>query len=175
MKIRLSAFLFLLILVPFAADAQQHLVVEKTGTVKNFKYSPNNSIHLLVNEKHIKGTITQLTDSTLTIDYLTIVPLQQITKVYRFRRFVYEFSIKALFMGGIAYMGIVGANGIIHNEYPLIDQTTAIIGFSMVAGSFLLKPFYYRKIPVDGRWQIKVIDFDALNYSPSPDTLQENR
>ena len=162
MKIRLSALLIVLFLIPFAMEAQQYLVIEKTGTVKNFKYSPGNSIHLLLSEKHIKGTITQLTDSTLTIDYLIIVPLQQITKVYRFRGFVYRFSKKALFAGGIAYMGIVGANGIINNEYPLIDQTTAIIGLSMVAGSFLLKPLYYRKIPLDGRWQIKVIDFEAL-------------
>ncbi len=162
MKIRLSALLFVLFLFPFVTEAQQYLVVEKTGTVKNFKYSPGNSIHLLVNEKHIKGTLTQFTDSTLTIDYLIIVPLQQITKVYRPRGFVYKFSKKALFGGGLVYMAISSANGIIYNEYPLIDQTTAIIGLSMVAGSFLLKPLYYRKIPLDGRWQIKVIDFEVL-------------
>jgi hypothetical protein len=51
----------------------------------------------------------------------------------------------------------------INNEYPLVDQTTAIIGVSMMAASFLLKPFVYRKIPIDGRWQLKVIDFDALD------------
>ena len=162
MKIRLSALLIVLFLIPFATEAQQYLVVEKTGTVKNFKYSPGNSIHLLVSEKHIKGTLTRFTDSTLTIDYLIIVPLQQITKVYRPRGFVYRFSKQALLAGGIAYMGIVGINGIINNEYPVIDQTTAIIGLSMVAGSFLLIPLYYRKIPLDGRWQIKVIDFEVF-------------
>ncbi len=164
MKIRLLVFLFVFSLIPFATEAQQYLVVEKTGTVKNFKYSPGNDIELLVNETRIKGTITHLTDSTLTIDNTLIIPLQQIKKVYRFRGFIYKFSRKALFGGGLVYMAITGANGIIHNEYPLIDQTTAIIGVSMMGASFLLKPFFYRKIPMDGRWQLKVIDFDVLDY-----------
>lgn len=163
MQIRSTTLLILLFLIPLATEAQQYLVVEKTGTVKNFKYSPGNDIDLLVNETRLKGTITQLTDSTLTLDYSIIVQLQQIKKVYRFRGFVYRFSKKALFMGGLAYMAITGFNGILHNEYPLVDQTTAIICVSMMAASFLLKPLYYRKIPIDGRWQLKVIDFDALD------------
>jgi hypothetical protein len=163
MKIRISALLFVLFLVPFSTEAQQYLVVEKTGTVKNFKYSPGNDIDLLVNETRLKGTITQLTDSTLTLDYSIIVQLQKIKKVYRFRGFVYKFSIKALILSGLAYMGMTGFNGMLHNEYPLVDKTTAIIGLSMMAAGFLMKPFYYRKIPVDGRWQLKVIDFDALD------------
>jgi hypothetical protein len=175
MKIRFSTFWFLLFFVLPAIQAQQYLVVEKTGTAKNFKYSPGNKIDLLVNETRLQGTITQLTDSTLTLDYSIIVQLEQIKKVYRFRGFVYRFSKTALLMGGMAYIAIVGANGIINNEYPLVDQTTAIIGVSMIAASFLLRPLYYRKIPVDGRWQLKVINFDALNYSSLPDDLQENR
>ena len=163
MQIRSTTLLILLFLIPLATEAQQYLVVEKTGTVKNFKYSPGNDIDLLVNETRLKGTITQLTDSTLALDYSIIVQLQQIKKVYRFRGFVYKFSKKALFGAGLAYMAITGVNGMINNEYPLVDQTTAIIGVSMMAASFLLKPFVYRKIPIDGRWQLKVIDFDALD------------
>lgn len=167
--------LFILFLVLPTMQAQQYLVVEKTGTAKNFKYSPGNKIELLVNETRLKGTLTQLTDSTLTLDYSIIIQLQQIKKVFRFRGFVYRFSIKALILSGLAYISMSGVNGILYNEYPLVDKTTAIIGGSMIAAGFLLKPFYYRKIPIDGRWQLKVIDFDALNYSPLPDALQENR
>lgn len=159
----ICSLLFFFILA-VATYSQQYLVVQKYGTVKNFKYEVNDKISFqtLKGEFFIEETITYITDSTITVDTFYEVKLKNIATVLRPRIFVIALSEIFFIRAGIAYVAIVGINGIIHNESPVIDEQTLLISASMVAIGFALKPFFTRKLDATGKWCLKVIDFDNI-------------
>ena len=159
----ISLLLFFFILA-IATYSQQYLIVQKCGTVKNVKYEVNDKISFqtLKGEFHIEGTITKIKDSTITIDTFYEINLKNIATVFRLRSFLNGLSKIFFIRGGIVYVSIVGINGIINNDSPLIDEQTLIISASMVAIGFALKPFITKKFDVTGKWCLKVIDFDKI-------------
>ncbi len=164
---------YILIIISFctgmAANAQQYLVVQKRGTVKNYKYEVGNKISFQTNKGdfYVKGSISKMTDSTIFIDNLYNFELENIGIVLRQRRFWKKLSKQFFISGGIAYVTIVGINGVINNDSPLIDEQTLIISASMVAIGLLLKPFIVKKMDVTEKWQLKVLDFN--NITPDGD------
>ena len=159
---------YILVIIGFCtgmvANAQQYLVVQKRGTVKNFKYEVGNKISFQTKKGdfYVQGSISKLTDSTVFIDNLYEIELENIGVVLRQRGFWMKLSKQFFISGGIAYVTIVGINGIINNDCPLIDEQTLIISASMVAVGFLLKPFYVKKMDVSEKWQLKVLDFNNI-------------
>ena len=152
------------ILTFYPLQAQQYLVVQKTGSVKNFKYQIGNDIAMEVNNGDfiIQGEITNISDTSLSINSYIEVKFNNISRVLRPRRFFTKLSKLFFIRGGIAYVTIVGINGIINNDSPLIDEQTIAISAAMVAIGFALKPFYIRKLNTVSKWQIKMIDFENI-------------
>ena len=147
--------------------AQQYLVVQKTGKVKNFKYQTGDEITLVINNGDftIQGEITSITDTSLYINSYIEVQFSNISAVLKPRRFFIKLSKLFFIRGGIAYVTIVGINGIINNDSPLIDEQTIAISAVMVAIGVAMKPFYIRKLNTVSKWQIKMIDFDNIPLS----------
>jgi hypothetical protein len=143
--------------------AQQYLVLQKTGTVKNFKYQVGNEIALKVErgEYVFSGRISQIKDSSIVLNSLNEIFLSEITHVYKKRTFVRVLS-KVLLFGGIGYVGLEGVNGLINDYSPVISQNTIIISASMVATSFALRPFYTRKFDTREKYVLKILDFEKL-------------
>lgn len=160
---RTGLFLFLLIF-SFSIYGQQYLVVQKPGKVKNFKYEVGDEI--MINTRKgdltLSGEITDISDTCVTINTYIDVGLSNIAKVLRPRRFFTKLSKLFFIRGGIAYVTIVGINGIINNDSPLIDEQTLTISASMVAIGLAMKPLYIRKLDTTGKWALKVIDFDNI-------------
>jgi len=150
-------------------NAQQYFVVQKTGTVKNYKYEIGNKISFQTKKGdfYVSGTISNMTDSTISIDNLYDFELENIGVVFRQRSFLNGMSKVFFITGGIAYVTIVGINGVINNDSPLIDEQTLIISASMVAIGFLLKPLIVKKMDTSKKWQLKVLDFN--NIAPDGD------
>jgi len=147
----------------FHAVAQQYLVLQKTGTVKNFKYQVGNEITVKVlrGEYVFSGRISQIKDSSFVLNSLDEIYLSEITHVYRQRNFVRVLS-KVLLFGGVGYVGLEGVNGLINDYSPVISQTTLIISASMVATSFALRPFYTRSFDTREKYVLKILDFEKL-------------
>lgn len=157
-------FFALGIFATMSLNAQQYLVVQKRGTLKNFKYEVGDELSLQTKKGdfHIKGTISRIGDSTLTIDNLYDIHLSNIARVFRLRSFLNGLSKIFFIRGGIAYVSIVGINGAINNDSPMIDEQTLIISAGMVATGFAIKPFIVKKMSIPEKWELKVLDFNKL-------------
>lgn len=151
------------LLVGISVDAQQYLVLQKRGKVKNFKYQIGNDISLqLKREDYVmSGEITKITDTSLFINTTFEIQYNEISMVLKPRRFIQKLS-KNIIWGGFIFTGIVGFNGMINNDSPLIDKGSLIFSGSMVAAGFLLKPLYFRKFDMASKWQFKNLDFNHI-------------
>jgi hypothetical protein len=145
------------------AVAQQYLVLQKTGTAKNFKYQVGNEITVQVDrgEYVFSGRISQIKDSSFVLNSLNEIFLGEVSQVYKKRTFVRVLS-KVLLFGGIGYVGLEGVNGLINNYSPVISQNTMIISASMVGASFILRPFYTRGFDTREKYTLKILDFEKL-------------
>ena len=143
---------------------QQYLVVQKSGKVKNFKYEVGDEIMISTRKGDLKvsGEITKISDTSVTINSYVEVGFSNVAKVLRPRRYFTKLSKLFFIRGGIAYVTIVGINGIINNDSPLIDEQTLGISAAMVAIGLAMKPFYIRKLDMMGKWKLKVIDFENI-------------
>ncbi len=154
----------LLLFMLGSVSAQQYLIVQKNGKVKNFKYQTGDEIMLQIKngDFNLKGEITKLSDTSLTIDSYLEIRYSNISKVLRPRAFLTRLSKLFFIRGGVAYVTIVGINGLINNDSPMIDEQTIAVSASMVAIGFVMKPFYIRKLDLTKNWHIKMINFDAI-------------
>jgi hypothetical protein len=158
------ALIIAILMVPLTMDAQQYLVVQKLGKVRNFKYEVGDEIMIRTRKGDfsLNGEITKISDTSLTLNSYVEIGFSNVAKVLRPRRYFTKLSKLFFIRGGIAYVTIVGINGIINNDSPLIDEQTLTISATMVAVGFLMKPFYIRKLDTISKWKIKVIDFDNI-------------
>jgi hypothetical protein len=147
----------------FYASAQQYLVLQKTGTVKNIKYQAGNDISLQVARGDLiySGTISHIKDSSFVLNSLNEIFLDEVTTVFRQRRFVKVLS-KTLLYAGLGYVALEGVNGVINDYSPVISKNTIIAGSVMVGTGLLLKPFYTRKFDTQEKYVLKILDFEKL-------------
>jgi hypothetical protein len=160
----LKYFLILLLaLVSLSACAQQYLVLQKRGVVKNIKYQAGDVITLKVvrGDFVYSGNISHIRDSSIVLNSLNEIFLNEITTVYRPRKFV-RFMSKVLFYAGFGYVGLEGVNGAINNDSPMISKSTIISGSVMVGTGLLLKPFKTRKFDIQEKYVLKVLDFEKF-------------
>ena len=164
MKIAVKYYLTLLILVAgLGAGAQQYLVLQKSGGIKNYKYQVGNDITIqVIRGDHIfSGTITQINDSGFVLNSINEIYIGEIKNVYRRRVFVRVMS-KALFYAGVGYVALEGVNSVINNDSPVISKNTIIAGVVMVGTSFALKPFYTRSFDTKEKHVLKILDFEQF-------------
>lgn len=153
------------ILILFWANlfAQKILVVENVNSLKNFKYYQGSEVMfgLSVCKGRISDYIFDMTDTTLIFEAFGEVKMSNITCIYRENWLVQ--TLRGLsFIGGTAYFGIDSFNRLINHEYPVVQTETMLISGGMVAFSFALTPFRYRKINTAGKWKLKYIDMDEF-------------
>lgn len=157
-------FISLLICSGIELNAQQYLVLQKRGTVKNFKYQTGNRISLQTvrGDFSIAGEITGIKRTSIMIDGAIEVELDNIALVYRKSGFLDRLSKLFFIRGGAAYFLIDGANHTINKEYPIIDESTMLISGAMIGTGLAMRPLITRKFDLSKKWRLKILDFDDL-------------
>lgn len=156
-------FILLLLFVSATAIAQKNIfIIEKPGTIKNYKYYPGNRIKLDYSYDNkidnASGIINKITDSTLIINKTHLIYLSKITTIYRAR---YGFSLltQAGIKGGAAFFIVDGLNRTLTGAKPVFRKKTAIISGSLIGGGLLFLPFIKKPLHINNEdWRIKVID-----------------
>jgi len=155
-------FCIIFVFFSFNLFSQKILVIEKPGTVKNFKYYPGNSIKFafgLGKEKvHYETMITNIYDDRFTADYHSDIFYNSITTVYRDQRYIKIIQYSAFVMGG-GYLILDVFNRAINNDSPVFDESTMIISGVLIGVGLSLFPFKQRQLHIGDKWQIKGIIF----------------
>ncbi|MBM3435949.1 MAG: hypothetical protein FJY07_07030 [Bacteroidetes bacterium] len=141
--------------------SQNLLILERPGTIKNYKYELNDPVKLktIVNDSLISGKLTMIDDSTIIINQITPVRLSDIGKVYR-TRWGFTFLQGLFITAGVPYLLISTINGIINNDNPLVPKETLIISGSLIAAGAMITPLTGRKFKTDNkRWRMRILDF----------------
>lgn len=162
----MARYIFLIILnflLPWSVSSQNIFLIEKPGTVKNYKFHEGDDIHIriknLTSVSDIEGPITQISDSSIIIDYSYFILTKDIISVC-IERFWVKLAIPVLFIAGVGYLALEALNRTINKETPVITNETAIIGSSLVAGGAVLFPFKERRLNVGEKWRVKTLVFD---------------
>lgn len=143
--------------------AQKLLLVENVNSLKNFKYYQGQDILIKFtgSEGRIADQIFDLTDTTIILEILGEVRLENVSCIYRENWFVQTLRGLSL-LGGAAYFGIDSFNRMINHEYPVVDTGTLLISGGMVAFSFALMPLRYKRIKTGEKWHLRTIDLNSF-------------
>jgi hypothetical protein len=146
----------------FEVMGQKLLVLERAGTVKNFKYKVGDDI--VVESSHgnqvFSGPLTEIKDNSVVIKYYNEVSIHEIAGVYRQRTILRIFS-GASISSGIFYFSLDGVNRIINNDSPVIPESTIIASGILIGSGFLMKTFVKRKFDLKKNWRLKILNFDS--------------
>ncbi len=161
---RISKFLILLIaffiLPSFIMMGQKLLVLEKAGTVKNYKYKVGDEITVETKRDNLvfSGSLTGINDSTIVVENYNEIKLAEISRVLRKRELMRIFSGAAI-SAGVFYFSLDALNGIINNDSPVIAESTLIATGALLGSGLLMKQFVIRKIDLEDKWRLKILDF----------------
>jgi hypothetical protein len=157
-------FTTIICLIITGTYAQKILVIENRITLKNIKYYQGDKIlvRLAGNKDKIADRIFDLTDSTVIFEIYGEFGFDEVACIYR-ENWLVQTARGLTLLGGIGYFAVDSFNRMINHEYPVIDSGTLIISGGMVAVSFALTPFRYRKIETGEKWQLKAIDMGSFD------------
>jgi hypothetical protein len=146
----------------FNLSAQNIFVLERPGTVRNYKYYGNEriKIRIISTDTVISGKITGIADSAISVNYANEILLTDIAAIYRTR---WGFSLlqKTSLALGVAYISISALNGLINGDQPVVEEETLIISGCLIAGGLALTPLTIRKHKVDNKnWRVKILSFN---------------
>lgn len=127
--------------------------------MKNIKYYQGNGLMWSTDRTpgRISDDIFDFTDSTIIFEFVGEVKFKDVTTIYR-RNWLVETARGLTFIGGVAYFSIDSFNRLINHDYPVVLPETLAISGGLVAVSFVLMPFKYRKIHTGKNWSMRVID-----------------
>lgn len=112
-------------------------------------------------QSRIIDEIIDMTDSSLILNVSGEVLLSGISGIYK-----ENWLIKTLrgltLLGGAAYFGLDSFNRLINNDSPVVLAETVIISAGLIAVSFALIPFKYRKYSTIEKWGMRVIDLSSF-------------
>jgi hypothetical protein len=139
-------------------SAQKTLVLEKIGTMSRFGYHLGDDIKIRTKTQNVivHSYIWGLTDTTITIGPRTIIPLTDVSAVYRHYYFP-KLMNKILFIAGAGYFVLDSFNNLINRE-RVFNPQTMIISASLIGVSLAIIPAVQRKCKVGIRWKLKVMD-----------------
>jgi hypothetical protein len=151
------------------AQAQRILLVEKPGKFKNYKYFMGDDITVKTHthSKNMRGTIHDITDTSIVINFDTEIMLDDIEKILR-PRWGLGLLSKITRIAGAGYFAIDVVNNAISNRPPIVDENTVIISASLVAFSYALVPFHNRRLKAENQWRIKVLNMSMDDEVPNP-------
>ena len=155
MKLILSILLFFL---SAHLLAQNILVVEKPGTVKNIIYYAGENISLLtIDGEKINGPINIIKDSTNIVDFVHELELSEIQAVYK-PRYLIDIFGTAFIGGSLLYVTLDAVNGGLNNK-NLIKNSGFMVSMGFLATGITMKLFSKKKMPIDGKkWRIKILE-----------------
>jgi len=143
--------------------AQKLLLVENVNSLKNYKYYQGAGILIKFagSEGRIADRIFDLTDTTIILEIMGEVRLEDVSCIYRENWFVQTLRGLSL-LGGAAYFGIDSFNRMINHEYPVVDTGTLLISGGMVAFGFALTPLRYKRINTGEKWHLRTLDLNSF-------------
>lgn len=148
------------ILPSFLLIGQKLLVLEKAGTIKNYKYKLGDEITVETKRDKLvfSGSLTEIKDSTIMVEYYNEIKLTEISRVLRKRELLRIFSGAAI-TAGVFYFSLDAINGIINNDSPIIAESTLIATGALIGSGLLMRPFVVRKYDLEDKWRLKILDF----------------
>ncbi len=151
------AFGVLLSLVAGDLSGQNYLMIEKIGTSKRYPYLEGDFINLLTISKHqrLRNYLWSIEDSSIMVGTNYTVRLNDIKSVRREVYFPKLLSKITLIAGGMIIVLDVVNNLI--NGLPVFNQTTWIIGGSLIGAGLILIPLYHKNLKIGFKWKVKVI------------------
>jgi hypothetical protein len=153
--------LLLVFLTVFSAvSGQKTLVVEKIGTSTRYAFHLGDDMKIRTKKPDgiVKSYLGFLTDSSLTMGPRTIIPVSDVSAVYKHFHFQ-TFMTRAFFYAGAGYILLDSFNNLINNERVFIPQTMIISG-SLMAVSFAIIPLGHKKCRIGIRWKLKIMDIN---------------
>ncbi len=164
----LPLVIFTMVLLTPASGQTSYLVVEKPGTVKNHKYVQGNEIAVKANyrgmESILRGRITALSDSTITINGRQVIHIEDITTIFHTRN-LFPLLTDVGWKAGSGFFLLDVINGLLTKRKPVIQKGAVIISGSLIAVSLAAFPFIYKKLIIDGRhWRIKMLINSNIEY-----------
>ena len=161
--------LLILCLMSQTLQAQRVLLVEKPGKFKNYKYFVGNDITLrtIPGSTKYKGTIHEITDTSIIINFDTEIMVQDIEKILRPRWGLGLVSMITR-IAGAGYFVLDVVNNAITSQPTIVDENTLIISASLVAFSYALVPFHNKRIKSGTKWRIKVLNMSMDDEVPNP-------
>jgi hypothetical protein len=151
----------LIFFVSYSVEAQNILIVERPGTIKNYKYYTGDEIKLktISTDATISGMIIDISDSSLIINHQYEIMISDITIIYR-NKWGFRFLQYISLIGGLFYLGINTLNGVINSDDPIVPEETLIISGSMIGFGIVLTPLTTRRYKIDKeKWRIVILDF----------------
>jgi len=154
----------ILLLVLFAAFsgafAQKTLVLEKIGTSTRYAFYLGDDVKIRTKKQNVivKSFLWNLTDSSVTIGPRTIIPLSDISAVYKNYHFP-KLMTRFLFIAGTGYFILDSFNNLINKEQVFVPQTM-IISASLIGVSMAIIPLGQKKCRIGIRWKLKIMDIN---------------
>jgi hypothetical protein len=154
----------ILLLVVFTAFscafAQKILVLEKIGTSTRYAFHLGDDVKIRTKKQNVivKSYLWNLTDSSVTIGPHTIIPLSDISAVYKNYHFP-KLITRFLFIAGTGYFILDSFNNLINREQVFVPQTLIISG-SLIGASLAIIPLSQKKFRIGIRWKLKIMDIN---------------
>jgi hypothetical protein len=164
MRARLVLILtVLLILVCHTVDAQKVLLLQKPGKTKRYLFTTGDKIAVRLGdpEFEVSGEITNIDDSSCTVNRNYTFQLSKVHEVYIKRPFL-NGSWKMMFTAaGVYFFGSM-FNHAINSEKPLIDNTVPYVCGSFVALGTTAYLLRNKHCKAEKGWKLKVLDYDIF-------------
>jgi len=164
MRARLVLILtVILILVCHTVDAQKVLLLQKPGKTKRYLYTIGDKIAVRTGdpEFEVSGEITNIDDSSCTVNRNYTFQLSKVQEVYIKRSFL-SASWRTMFVaGGVYFLGSM-FNHAINHEKPLIDNTVPYVCGSFVTLGTTAYLLRNKHCKAEKGWKLKVLDYDVF-------------
>ena len=153
----------------FPADAQRILLIEKPGKFKNYKYFVGDDIVVKTTpyDQRYEGTIHEITDTSILINFDNEIMLENISIVMR-RRWAWSLLSKVTRIAGAGYFMLDVTNRAINGQSPVVTENTMMISAGMVAFSYALVPVHYKRMRRGEKWRLKVLNLSMDEDVPNP-------
>lgn len=160
----MGSFLLFLICCPAISQSyDQILAVDPIWGAKRERIYLGDPISVkCADNSKFNGILTKLEDSTIYIDNAKM-HLKEIVKVtFNGRKEGWGLLSAVCLRAGLGYFAIVGINGVINDDSPIISDQTIKISGGILAVGLAAALFNRKSIRIKHNWQLKVIDLQQI-------------
>ena len=157
---RFQLCLILLLIFSISAIGQKTLLVEKIGKASKYYYHIGDNIKLKMfsNKNTVKGEITDIRDSSITISSINSVAidLKEIQCVVKQFEFTRKFGIRSSEFGVVIFLVMVTNN--LLNKSQVFTPYVFIVSSSFFGGGIILLMLSEKRCNFGDRWKLKILD-----------------